>query len=308
MLPVGDELLEAIKERVVDELGALPSPLGRHQLDDVEMKMGSALHPLHKRLLLEVGGVGWGPGYGVVGIAAGKCDATLLDAPDMIPEEFRGDTRFRLLPFCEWGGAIWTCLDSLNGRVLTLAEGELTDTEWDLEGWLADWLDGVDVFEEMFDLVERNVVDPFSKRGDIMSAMKARGQRYSIAGEVPGRRESDILGIEQQYEELTELSRVEAEVELGSGNVSRISTALVRLALHDPDPVWLQGVMMKFIEHEHHWVRGVAAIGFEHIARIHGVMDVAVVAPALKRLLDDGDAKTRGHAEDAFECIEMFVK
>jgi hypothetical protein len=53
-----------------------------------------------------------------------------------------------------------------------------------------------------------------------------------------------------------QLTRATAAIELASGDRDRISTALVRLALHDDDRPWLEQLLVQFMAHEDAWVRG----------------------------------------------------
>ena len=50
-----------------------------------------------------------------------------------------------------------------------------------------------------------------------------------------------------QYEEIAPIDRGASAIELSSGDWERISLALLRLALHDPDPVWLEDLLLRFI-------------------------------------------------------------
>lgn len=109
-----------------------------------------------------------------------------------------------------------------------------------------------------------------------------------------------------EYEEPTPIGRDHAARELASNDWERISMALLRLSLHDPDPSWLQQTVLPFLRHEHHWVRGTAAMCLGHIARIHGRVDTHIVVPAIRELLED--PATRGKAEDALDDIAMFAR
>lgn len=84
--------------------------------------------------------------------------------------------------------------------------------------------------------------------------------------------------------------------------------ALLRLSLHDSDPKWLEVTVLPYLRHEHHWVRGVAAMCLGHVARLHGDLNLEVVVPAISDLLNDPVRETRGKAEDALEDIEMYVR
>ncbi|MCG8423817.1 MAG: hypothetical protein MJE77_38465 [Proteobacteria bacterium] len=108
-----------------------------------------------------------------------------------------------------------------------------------------------------------------------------------------------------QYEELAPIERSDAAAELASNDWERVSVALLRLSLHDPDPEWLEDTVLPYTRHEHYWVRGVAAMCLGHVARIHGRLNLKKCLPAIRELLDNDE--TKGKAEDALEDIEMFI-
>lgn len=111
-----------------------------------------------------------------------------------------------------------------------------------------------------------------------------------------------------RYEELSPISREEAQRELHAGDWERISKALFRLALHDSDGAWLESLLVKYLSHENGWVRGSAATCLGHVARLHGTLDVARVVPAIQALLKDDNLQVRGRAEDALDDIETYAE
>ena len=74
-----------------------------------------------------------------------------------------------------------------------------------------------------------------------------------------------------RYEEMHPISRDDAAKELASNESERISVALVRLALNDPDPKWLQETFLQY------------------------------------RLQKDEHKETRFHSNDALDDIETFI-
>lgn len=108
-----------------------------------------------------------------------------------------------------------------------------------------------------------------------------------------------------QYEELAPIERSDAAAELASNDWERVSVALLRLSLYDPDPVWLEDTVLPYTRHGHSWVRGVAATCLGHVARIHGRLNLEKCLPAIRELLDNDE--TKGNAEDALDDIEMFI-
>lgn len=109
-----------------------------------------------------------------------------------------------------------------------------------------------------------------------------------------------------KHECLLPIGREEAQCELDSGDFKRMSAALVRLALHDPDRTYVERVLGLHLQSSDAWVRGVAATCVGHIARIHGAIDAERLMPLLKNLAKD--PRTRGRMEDALEDIAMFAE
>ena len=79
-------------------------------------------------------------------------DETLLEVRDKLSDGPPWPSQ--LLPLCDWGCAIWSCLDcrAEGGHVITLAgEHGFFDSGRDLRSWLTAWLSGVDLWDEMFE-------------------------------------------------------------------------------------------------------------------------------------------------------------
>lgn len=108
-----------------------------------------------------------------------------------------------------------------------------------------------------------------------------------------------------KYEEPQPMSRDDADDELKSNDASRISTALVSLTLHDEDPLWLEDLLLRHLDHEDAWVRGIAANCLGQVARLHRRLNLDKVIPALQKLLQD--PATAGKASDSLDDIAMFV-
>src|SRR6185437_14397483 len=86
-----------------------------------EQALGFSLHPFLCRLYREIANGGFGPGYGLTGLAGGHRD---VEGAALVARyhEFRaGPWPDRLLPLWDWGDAIWSCLDgsSPEGVIIT---------------------------------------------------------------------------------------------------------------------------------------------------------------------------------------------
>jgi hypothetical protein len=109
-----------------------------------------------------------------------------------------------------------------------------------------------------------------------------------------------------EYREPIPISRTEAEEAFASGDSFRICDALVRITFHDLDWRWVQQWCIDFSKHPDLYIRGLAATCFGHLARIHGCLDLDIVLPILKDLLNDPDVG--GEAKNAISDIRMFMK
>ncbi len=107
------------------------------------------------------------------------------------------------------------------------------------------------------------------------------------------------------YESLKPISNEDAQIALSSSDVERINDALLRLSLFSPDWRSIQGVCLRFLKHPAADVRGLAATCLGHLARLHRILDLEIVVPALKSLLDDPQAG--GRAQDALDDINVYI-
>jgi hypothetical protein len=108
-----------------------------------------------------------------------------------------------------------------------------------------------------------------------------------------------------KYEDPPPIGRSEVLRELASGDEDLASSALIRMALHEPDWQWAEGVCLSMLSDLRKDVRNAALVALGHLARIHGKLHLESVIPSVKRLF--GDAESRGVAEDTLEDIIQFV-
>lgn len=172
MSDVPPALLERLRKRAaepdlrVDMSPApeLPGPAATADLDKAERSLGFQL-PADARVVYEtVANGGFGPGYGLVGIAGGAtgfavggrrwhCEdeyEALRAAPDF-------DWPERLLPVCDWGCAIYSCIDcSTRDAAVVRAFGDAIADKlpapiqregYTFLAWLTAWVDEVDLWE-----------------------------------------------------------------------------------------------------------------------------------------------------------------
>lgn len=134
----------------------LPGPCAPADLAEAEARLGFTLPPLLRRVLTEVADGGFGPGYGLVGVAgAADAGAHLVE----LYEGYRagGDGAIGTwpegrLPVAHLGEGLFACVDALDpdAPVVVFDPTELDEDDDlgvafapeapSLEAWLADWV------------------------------------------------------------------------------------------------------------------------------------------------------------------------
>jgi len=124
---------------------------------------------LLKRLYVEVGNGGWGPGYGLLGLTGGAKDdlgQTAVQCYVSLRERSTSDdSSWRwpagLLPLCHWGCAIYSCIDCTqpafpmvafdpNGRPFKdWTEAFFAECDG-FDQWIGLWADGHDLWERLY--------------------------------------------------------------------------------------------------------------------------------------------------------------
>lgn len=92
-----------------------------------------------------------------------------------------------------------------------------------------------------------------------------------------------------------------------SDDPDAIVTGLVSLALYAEDPAFIQDTMLKYSQHPHDNVKGIAILCFGHLARRFGIIDKELVLPIVYAGLQDESEIVRGHADSALDDINMFA-
>jgi hypothetical protein len=195
--PMNDnELIHAIKQRAENArtrtdyadraCPELAPPAPPEVVSRSESALGFPLHPFHRRLLTEVANGGFGPGDGLIGLPGGRLDDAGRSIIELRSALWSGPKAAglpaKVLALCDWGDAIWSCLDEETGNVLTLDESGLMDAERSLCSWFADWVTGVNLFGKMFTFEERTMTNPFTKQlMTVQTPTRALGTPYKSA-------------------------------------------------------------------------------------------------------------------------------
>ena len=115
------EHLEARAAGLVDRLPPL-TPASPDAVQEAEDLMGHRLPRLLRRLYLEVGNGGFGPGYGILGVSGGHGDDYRNTAVDLYRRARSGagsawgSVPAGLLAVCYWGCAIYSFVDCADPR------------------------------------------------------------------------------------------------------------------------------------------------------------------------------------------------
>jgi hypothetical protein len=148
------------------------------QVDEEEKILGFQIHPLLKSLYFTIANGGFGPGYGIVGVSGGHGQGlgTLAQAYRQHQEgsAYNGDEwPDGLLPFCDWGCNIVSCVDCL-GDSATVYQSESCNTfrmNYSLEDFMEMWLAGVSILDQLG-----------KTRGRIMAIDRVTGQKFALFG------------------------------------------------------------------------------------------------------------------------------
>ena len=173
-----DDLVALIRERVsstrLDD-GTLSrraiEPASAKAIAEAEKSLDFALPRVLKRVLLEVGNGGFGPGHGLLGVRGGATDEygnSMVDLYDGLSATNPDDPGWkwpeRLVPLCPWGDSTYSCVDCSvpEGQLVTYdANGYRPGMDLDrffapqdlaVDAWLRLWAEGVDLWSRMFPL------------------------------------------------------------------------------------------------------------------------------------------------------------
>lgn len=170
-----DHTIAAIRRRIAVKItdldGFSPARLQTADPNDItndERQLGFALPPLLKRIYADIGNGGFGPGYGLIGLTNGVPGDTGKTGPAMYrllcstdPEDPYWKWPDGLLPICNWGCAILSCVDcsdpSFRMRIFdpNVHEGhDWADTFFEespsFDEWLRAWASGIDLWDLMY--------------------------------------------------------------------------------------------------------------------------------------------------------------
>src|SRR5262245_8220936 len=117
-----ESLIEKIREYAVSRTESLPfPPVSEDAVDKAEKDLGFAIPALLKSCYLAVGNGGFGPGYGIIGVDGGYASdyGNVVETHGVLKQDQESEGHEwpnGLLPFCEWGCNIFSCVDCRDAR------------------------------------------------------------------------------------------------------------------------------------------------------------------------------------------------
>jgi hypothetical protein len=112
-------------------------------------------------------------------------------------------------------------------------------------------------------------------------------------------------GAWRRYAPVESMDRAVAEERLRGGDPLQVVEALLSVALHDPDWRWAEATCLRYSDDPDLGVRAAVLLCFSHLARLHRDLDLAEVAPVLRRGL--ADEALRGRAQDVADDLRVFL-
>lgn len=108
-----------------------------------------------------------------------------------------------------------------------------------------------------------------------------------------------------RYEELPPISRSDFRDACEAGDSRNRTEAILRLALHDDDPMFIEQAIVDGLEDGDFGVRRAAVLSIGHLARLHGSVTEVMLA-RLNSLASD--PAMAGTVSDALDDISIFVR
>jgi SMI1 / KNR4 family (SUKH-1) len=148
------------------------APTSEAAIEETERSLGFPMPVLLKLLYLRVanGGIGpnrWGT---IIGLREGYASdfGTLGQTYEQLKHDYELDGStwpHGLLPFCEWGCNIFSCVDSgqVEHPISLFEEGRKTPQTYTLEDFFRLWLEGVDILAYRLQSVKHaDITNPFT--------------------------------------------------------------------------------------------------------------------------------------------------
>jgi hypothetical protein len=106
-------------------------------------------------------------GDGLIGIPGGSLDVAERSVIQLRQCLFFDHEKLQMpsvVPLCEWGCGIWSCVDCETGAILSVSEFGLRDLKQGLHSWFEDWISGVNLWERMVVVGEMRIQHPRTRQ------------------------------------------------------------------------------------------------------------------------------------------------
>ena len=201
---MSDELIARIQRRADEPTTrtdnsdiALPPrfpPVMSAELSLAERRLGFGLPAFLAEVYQAVGNGGFGPGYGVIGLPGGfKHDEgrSIVEMYQSYHVTSADDPTWHwpdgLVPLCDWGCAIFSCVDCSTGAIITFDPGEQPEGElmtlafaqshFSVAAWFEDWVSGIRLWDKMYErdpAADRVITNPFTQKPVVVHKRRLR--------------------------------------------------------------------------------------------------------------------------------------
>jgi hypothetical protein len=111
-----------------------------------------------------------------------------------------------------------------------------------------------------------------------------------------------------KYEEIENNNNDYYIEQINSSNKENVVKGLLGLALYGSDFEFIQNTLVNFSKNKDENIRGIAILGFGHIARLYGKIDKDVVMPIVQNGLRDISEIVKGQSTAALDDINFFTE
>jgi hypothetical protein len=145
-------------------------PVSEKTVHQTETRLGFTIPPLLTFCYTRIGNGGFGPGYGIIGMQGGYASdfGCLVETYHALKKDQESEGRkwkSELLPFCEWGCNIFSCVDCNDKRnpIYTFEDFDVWPQDYYLEDFLRMWIKGEDILShDKADIQNAEITNPFT--------------------------------------------------------------------------------------------------------------------------------------------------
>lgn len=178
-----ESLIETLREYATSRGRSLPyATTSEEAVGQAERGLGFRIPVLLKACYLRVGNGGFGPGYGIIGVEGGYAsdDGNLVETHGVLKQDQESEGYewpSGLLPFCEWGCNIFSCVDrrDLRHPVYMFEDFAVRSQGYTLDRFFELWSVGADILAYEPSEVERvEITNPFTGKKETVSKRRRK--------------------------------------------------------------------------------------------------------------------------------------